>query len=66
MRENRTENSTAARIVENTLAQIRAANAFSDKRPVFPQQDKVRAMQQLSAMHSILCLLSRHSQIAVV
>jgi hypothetical protein len=44
------ENRTAARIVEKTLAQIHAANAFSEKRPVFPQQDKVRAMQQLSAM----------------
>lgn len=59
VRENRMENSTAARIVEKTIAQNRAANAFSEKRPVFPQQVKVRTMQQPSAMHSIPCYLAR-------
>jgi hypothetical protein len=58
-REYSTENSTAARIVEKTLAQIHAANAFSDKRRVFPQQDKVKAMQQLSAVNTLPCHLAR-------
>jgi hypothetical protein len=51
--------STGSSIARKSLAQICAANAFSETRPVFPQQDKVRAMQQLSAMHSIPCHLAR-------
>ncbi len=46
-------------MVEKFLAQIRATNAFSEKRPVFPQQNKVRAMQQLSAVHAVPCRLAK-------
>jgi len=58
-RENRIARGPVSRIIEKFLAQFRAANALSEKRPVFPQQDKVRAMQQLSAMNSIPCHLAR-------
>lgn len=58
-RENGSESRTVSRIVEKLLALFRAASAFFEKRPVFPQQDKVKAMQQLSAMHSIPCNLAR-------
>jgi hypothetical protein len=51
--------STRPNISGKPLAQIRTSNALSEKRRVFPQQDKARAMQQLSAMHSIPCHLAR-------
>jgi hypothetical protein len=51
--------SDVSSISRKFLAQIRVSNAFYEKRPVFPQQDKVRAMQQLSAVHTIPGHLAR-------
>jgi hypothetical protein len=46
--------STGSRIARKSSAQIRTADAFSDKHQGCPQKDQARAVQQRSAMNSIL------------
>ena len=50
--ENGAEKDGFARIIENSLALIPPAYAFSDVRSLLSQHEKVRAVQQLSAVQN--------------
>jgi hypothetical protein len=54
----RKQRRVVAKIVGKSLARILAVHALWNKRPVFPSQDKVTVMQQLSAENSIPCRLA--------